>query len=79
MSMHFSLSGMCDCIDYLVQLYTYQRSFMTKFSMVSARLEVELLTCHQRLREAFSKAEVTEAKEKKSSLDDFNSVSPFFH
>ena len=48
---------------------------MTKFSMVSARLEVELLTSHQRMREAFSKAEVAEAKEKKTTLEDFNTVS----
>lgn len=34
-----------------MQLYTYQRSFMTKFSMVSARLDIELLTSQQRLRE----------------------------
>ena len=58
-----------------VQLYTYQKSFMTKFSMVSARLEVELLTSQQRLREAFSKTEVSEAKEKKESLEKFSAVS----
>lgn len=59
----------------LVQLYTYQRAFMTKFSMVSSRLDVELLTTHQQLREAFSNTEVAEAKQKKSLLDNFNTVS----
>ena len=34
-----------------VQLYTYQKAFMTKFSMVSARLDIELLTAQQRMRE----------------------------
>ncbi len=48
---------------------------MTKFSMVSARLEVELLTSQQRMREAFSKDEVAEAKEKKESLEKFSAVS----
>ena len=48
---------------------------MTKFSMVSTRLEVELLASHQQMREAFSKAEVAEAREKKSTLESFNSVS----
>lgn len=48
---------------------------MTKFSMVSARLEVELLTSQQRMREAFSKAEVADAKEKKESLEKFSAVS----
>lgn len=58
-----------------VQLYTYQRSFMTKFSLLYSRLEVELLASHQRMREAFSKVEVTESKEKQSLLDDYNAVS----
>lgn len=58
-----------------VQLYTYQRSFMTKFSMVSARLEVEQLTSHQRMREAFSNADLAEAKAKKATLEDFSAVS----
>ena len=48
---------------------------MTKFSMVSTRLEVELLASHQQMREAFSKAEVTDAREKKTTLEDFSAVS----
>ena len=59
----------------VVQLYTYQQSFMTKFSVVSARLEVELLVSHQRMREAFSCDEVALAKENKAKLDEFNTVS----
>jgi len=58
-----------------VQLFTYQRSFMTKFSMVRTRVDVELLASGQVLREALSKAEVKEAKEKKEKLEDFHSVS----
>ena len=58
-----------------VQLYAYQRSFMTKFSMVRARVDVELLASVHLLREALSKAEVKEAREKKEKLEDFHSVS----
>ncbi len=47
---------------------------MTKFSIVSARLEVELLTAYQQLREAFSKDEVNNARDKKDTLEDFSSV-----
>ena len=50
---------------------------MTKFSMVRARVDVELLVSLHKLREAFSKEEVTEAKEKKSMLEGFHSVSVF--
>ena len=58
-----------------VQLYTYQKAFMTKFSMVSARLDIELLTSQQRMREAFSKEEVTRAKRLQSELSSFQEVS----
>ena len=47
---------------------------MTKFSMVSARLDIELLTSQQRLREAFSKEEVTQAKQLQSQLEGFQEV-----
>jgi hypothetical protein len=50
---------------------------MTKFSTVSSRLDVELLTTQQQLREAFSNSEVTEAKQKKALLEDFNVVSQY--
>lgn len=63
----------------VVQLYTYQRSFMTKFSKVKARVDVELLASVQNLREAFSKAEVKEAKEKKEKLEDFHTVRVCIH
>ncbi|CAI8044669.1 Ankyrin repeat and fibronectin type-III domain-containing protein 1, partial [Geodia barretti] len=55
----------------IMQLYTYQKSFMTKFSTVSARLDIELLTSQQRMREAFSKVEVTAAKQLKEQLESF--------
>ena len=69
---------LCLCLFCIVQLYTYQRSFMTKFSMVRSRVDVELLASVQILREALSKAEVKEAKEKKDRLEDFHSVSCVF-
>ena len=43
--------------------------------MVRTRVDVELLASGQVLREALSKAEVKEAKEKKEKLEDFHSVS----
>lgn len=48
---------------------------MTKFAMVATRLEVELLTSHQRMREAFSNAEIAAAKEKEAVLEDYSTVS----
>ena len=57
-----------------VQLYTYQRSFMTKFSMVSSRLDLEQLVSQQRLREAFSNADLSAAKHLHSELDSFQEV-----
>jgi hypothetical protein len=55
----------------IMQLYTYQKAFMTKFSTVSARLDIELLTSQQRMREAFSKAEVSAAKQLREELESF--------
>ena len=47
--MAINLFGVLFC--WIVQLYTYQRAFVTKFSMVSARLDLELLLSQQQLRE----------------------------
>ena len=47
---------------------------MTKYSVVSARLEVELLTSTQRMREAFSKEEVRSAKKTNEYLEKYQEV-----
>ena len=47
---------------------------MSKYSMVSARLEVELLTSQQRLREAFSNEDLKSAKQMKEELEKFQEV-----
>jgi hypothetical protein len=50
---------------------------MTKFSTVSARLDIELLTSQQRMREAFSKVEVTAAKQLREQLESFQERTDF--
>ncbi|KAL5473167.1 hypothetical protein EMCRGX_G027615 [Ephydatia muelleri] len=55
----------------IMQLFTYQQAFMSKFSMVSSRLDLELLESQQRIREAFSKEEVSVAKQQNQQLQDF--------
>lgn len=55
----------------IMQLFTYQQAFMSKFSMVSSRLDLELLASQQRIREAFSKEEVSVAKQQNQQLQDF--------
>ncbi len=57
-----------------VQLYTYQPNFMTKYSTVSARLDLELLTSTQRMREAFSNDEFRGAKKKNEELEKYQEV-----
>ena len=59
---------------YTVQLFTYQQAFMTNFSVVSARLEVEFLASQQRMREAFSNAEGAAAKKMHKELEDLQEV-----
>ena len=58
----------------VVQLFTYQQAFMANFSVVSARLEVEILASQQRMREAFSNAEGAAAKEMHKELEDLQEV-----
>ena len=57
-----------------VQLFTYQEAFMSNFSMVSARLEVELLASQQRMREAFTKADGAAAKKMHKEIEDLQEV-----
>lgn len=45
----FQLSNLF--INVIVQLYTYQRAFIMKFTEVSARLDIELLVSQKRRRE----------------------------
>lgn len=59
---------------YSVQLYTYQRAFITKYSEASARLEVELITSQQRMREAFSNEALSKAKKLQTELDTYQEV-----
>ena len=47
---------------------------MSKYSTISARLEVELLTSQQRLREAFSNEDLKSAKQMKEELEKFQEV-----
>ncbi|XP_064406815.1 ankyrin repeat and fibronectin type-III domain-containing protein 1-like isoform X2 [Halichondria panicea] len=55
----------------IMQLFTYQPNFMTKYSTVSARLDLELLTSTQRMREAFSNDEFRGAKRKNEELEKY--------
>ena len=47
---------------------------MTNFSVVSARLEVEILASQQRMREAFSNTESAAAKKMHKELEDLQEV-----
>ncbi len=47
---------------------------MTKYSTVSARLDLELLTSTQRMREAFSNDEFRGAKRKNEELEKYQEV-----
>lgn len=58
-----------------MQLYTYQKAFITKYSQASARLEVELITSQQRMREAFSNEALSKAKQLQTDLEKFQEVS----
>lgn len=56
----------------LLQLYTYQCNFITNFTMVSSRLDIELLVSQKRMRDAFSKAEISLAKKRHEQLLKFH-------
>lgn len=83
----FQLSNLF--IIVIVQLYTYQRAFIMKFTEVSARLDIELLVSQKRRREvvllhnnyyyyiqqqAFSKAEIAAAKNQHEQLQNIHEV-----
>ncbi|KAM9305171.1 ankyrin repeat and fibronectin type-III domain-containing protein 1-like [Gastrophryne carolinensis] len=55
----------------LVHFFTYDREFMSQYCQLSALLELESLLSQQSLREAFSDAELTSAKQRHQQIQDF--------
>ncbi|XP_068764767.1 ankyrin repeat and fibronectin type-III domain-containing protein 1 isoform X2 [Struthio camelus] len=55
----------------LVHFFTYDREFITQYCQVSALLELESLLSQQSLREAFSDAELTTAKQRHQQVQDY--------
>ncbi|KAM6114054.1 LOW QUALITY PROTEIN: ankyrin repeat and fibronectin type-III domain-containing protein 1-like [Pterocles gutturalis] len=55
----------------LVHFFTYDREFITQYCQVSALLELESLLSQQSLREAFSDAELSTAKQRHQQVQDF--------
>ncbi|XP_071617125.1 ankyrin repeat and fibronectin type-III domain-containing protein 1-like isoform X3 [Heliangelus exortis] len=55
----------------LVHFFTYDREFITQYCQVSALLELESLLSQQSLREAFSDAELSSAKQRHQQVQDY--------
>ncbi|XP_010071632.1 PREDICTED: ankyrin repeat and fibronectin type-III domain-containing protein 1-like, partial [Pterocles gutturalis] len=55
----------------LVHFFTYDREFITQYCQVSALLELESLLSQQSLREAFSDAELSTAKQRHQQVQDY--------
>ncbi|XP_061329776.1 ankyrin repeat and fibronectin type-III domain-containing protein 1-like isoform X3 [Pezoporus flaviventris] len=55
----------------LVHFFTYDREFITQYCQVSALLELESLLSQQSLREAFSDAELSTAKQRHQQVHDY--------
>ncbi|XP_077172551.1 ankyrin repeat and fibronectin type-III domain-containing protein 1-like isoform X3 [Paroedura picta] len=55
----------------LVHFFTYDQEFITQYCQVSALLELESLLSQQSLREAFSDAELTTAKQRHQQVQDY--------
>ncbi|XP_039587961.1 ankyrin repeat and fibronectin type-III domain-containing protein 1-like isoform X2 [Passer montanus] len=55
----------------LVHFFTYNREFITQYCQVSALLELESLLSQQSLREAFSDAELSTAKQRHQQVQDY--------
>ncbi|XP_010143742.1 PREDICTED: ankyrin repeat and fibronectin type-III domain-containing protein 1-like, partial [Buceros rhinoceros silvestris] len=55
----------------LVHFFTYDREFITQYCQVSALLELESLLSQQSLREAFSDAELSTAKQRHQQIQDY--------
>ncbi|KFV09810.1 hypothetical protein N340_06812, partial [Tauraco erythrolophus] len=54
-----------------VHFFTYDREFVTQYCQVSALLELESLLSQQSLREAFSDAELSTAKQRHQQVQDY--------
>lgn len=57
-----------------VHFFTYDREFITQYCQVSALLELESLLSQQSLREAFSDAELSTAKQRHQQIQDYIQV-----
>ncbi|XP_068276210.1 ankyrin repeat and fibronectin type-III domain-containing protein 1-like isoform X3 [Nyctibius grandis] len=55
----------------LVHFFTYDHEFITQYCQVSALLELESLLSQQSLREAFSDAELSTAKQRHQQVQDY--------
>ncbi|XP_030906121.2 ankyrin repeat and fibronectin type-III domain-containing protein 1-like isoform X1 [Melopsittacus undulatus] len=55
----------------LVHFFTYDQEFITQYCQVSALLELESLLSQQSLREAFSDAELSTAKQRHQQVQDY--------
>lgn len=61
-------------IPFPVHFFTYDREFITQYCQVSALLELESLLSQQSLREAFSDAELSTAKQRHQQVQDYIQV-----
>lgn len=57
-----------------VHFFTYDREFISQYCQVSALLELESLLSQQSLREAFSDAELSTAKQRHQQVQDYIQV-----
>lgn len=57
-----------------VHFFTYDQEFITQYCQVSALLELESLLSQQSLREAFSDAELSTAKQRHQQVQDYIQV-----
>lgn len=57
-----------------MHFFTYDREFITQYCQVSALLELESLLSQQSLREAFSDAELSTAKQRHQQVQDYIQV-----
>lgn len=61
-------------IPFPVHFFTYDREFITQYCQASALLELESLLSQQSLREAFSDAELSTAKQRHQQVQDYIQV-----
>ncbi|CAG2107116.1 unnamed protein product, partial [Medioppia subpectinata] len=58
----------------MINLNTYQQTFIARYSRISAILEMDILVAQQQHREAFSSTEVSAAKTRLNQLQEFQLV-----